>query len=105
EPTRTVDADGRVEVAGHPDRPAPHVGYPHIRDDREELDERRTQPCEHVSFTVVRRMHPRTEVVRRAAPAEDDPIVRGALRIDDESPPVRDGLSAGPPDRREDSGR
>ena len=63
---------------------------------REQVDEHLVQLGEDVGVAVVLGSDPRAEVVRRAAAAERQPAVRGALPVDDEVPVVAERLALAP---------
>ena len=66
--------------------------------DREQVDERGVERGEDALVAVERGPDPRPEVVRRAAAAEDEPVVGGALAVDDEVAVVAERLAPAQPD-------
>ena len=65
---------------------------------REQVDEGLEEVPEDRLVTVEPRPDPRAQVVRRAAAAEHDPVVGGALAVDDQVPEVGERLAPGQPD-------
>lgn len=98
DPRRPVVADGRVPVAGDGERPAPRVGEVEL-DLRQELTKGGPQGREDRVVVVEGGPDARAVVVGRSPPAEGDPVVDGALAVDDEVPVVGEDLAVGQTDR------
>ena len=67
-------------------------------DGGKQVDQHPVQRGEHGRVAVVLRPDPGAEVVRRAAAAEGEPAVGGALAVDDQVPVVGEGLALAQPD-------
>ena len=74
------------------------MGHPGVLQHGEQVDERGVERGEDLLVAVVRRADPRPEVVRRAAAAEDQPVVGGALAVDDQVAVVAERLAPAQPD-------
>ena len=87
-PSGAVETDGGIPVARHAERTAPAMrdrgvacaGKEVVKDSRQLGEDRRV--------SIEPRPDLRTEVIRRTPSSEGDPIVRGALGVDDEVPTV-----------------
>ena len=97
-PVCAVQPDRGAPVARHAERAAPHVRDPVVGDRGEQVDQGPVQPPEDRVVAVERGPRPRRQEVRRAAAAEDQPVVGGALAVDDEVPVVAERLAAAQPD-------
>ena len=97
QPGAAVQPDGGPPVPGDPERPAPGVGEAGAPQHREQVEQRRVQRGEHPVVVVELRPDPRPEVVRRPAAAEDQPVVGGALAVDDQVPVVAERLTVRSP--------
>ena len=82
-----------------PSGAAPGVGDPRVARARgNSSTQRRAQRGEDAVVAVERRPDPRAEVVRRAAAAEGEPVVGGALAVDDQVAVVGERLAPAQPD-------
>ena len=104
EPGLAVEPDRGAPVARDAERAAPRVGDPGAGEHREEVDQGGVEPGEDPLVAVVLRLDPRAEVVRRAAAAEDQPVVGGALAVDDQVAVVGERLAPGQADLVPDLG-
>ncbi|MEJ7707518.1 MAG: hypothetical protein WKF82_09770 [Nocardioidaceae bacterium] len=64
-------------------------------DSGEEVNERLPKRLEHRVDPVVLRPDRRPEVIGRSPSTEDEPVIGGALAVDDEVAVVREGLATG----------
>ena len=88
-----VEPDGGAPVAGDAERASPAVGDLHIPQDGEEVDQRGAEVSEDgcVAAEVARDLC--AVAVGSATTAEHEPVVGGALAIDDQVPVVGEGLA------------
>ena len=99
-PVVAVQPDRGAPVARDAERAAPRVGDPGAREHREQVDQGLAQLGEDPVVAVVAGPDPRAEVVRRPAAAEHQPVVGGALAVDDQVPVVGERLASAQPDLR-----
>ena len=99
---RSSPTDG-YQSRGTPTAP-PQRWVIFAREVREQGPQGLFQRVEHAPVLVERGLDSRAEVVGRAAAAEREAVVRGALAVDDQEPRVGEGLAFAKPCRRPESG-
>src|SRR5207342_3520939 len=83
---RAIEVHGRKPVAGNPEDPTPPMSDRHVAERREEFDERTTERVVDLGWVLERRIDTGAHPIWSASTAEHNPIVRGALRIDEKAP-------------------